>query len=39
MKRFYLLLVAVFVLLMVLPLFLDNYALGIWAFQCSGKSI
>jgi branched-chain amino acid transport system permease protein len=30
MKRFYLLLVAVFVLLMVLPLFLDNYALGIF---------
>jgi branched-chain amino acid transport system permease protein len=30
MKRFHLLLAAVFVLLMVLPLFLDNYALGIF---------
>lgn len=30
MKRFYLLLTAVFVILMLLPLFLDNYALGIF---------
>ena len=30
MKRFYLLLAAVFMILMLLPLFLDNYALGIF---------
>jgi branched-chain amino acid transport system permease protein len=30
MKRYYLLLTAVFVILMLLPLFLDNYALGIF---------